>query len=94
MSASVFQNLRWLHSIFGEYPRFVHISGIDRSSLSGCGAEYAPQPDNALTATKLAVDLANFLDPALPVEVLQGKDFIHRPVEVVGDVGYLLVKAL
>ncbi len=37
-----------------------------------------------------AVDPGDLLRPALPVGVLEGQDLVQRPVEVVGDVGYLL----
>lgn len=42
----------------------------------------------------LLVDRRDPLDPERPLAVLQRQHFITRPVEVVGDVGYLLVEPL
>jgi hypothetical protein len=36
------------------------------------------------------VNVGNFSHPALPFSVLQGHDLLMGPVEVIGDVGYLL----
>jgi hypothetical protein len=41
---------------------------------------------------QLAVDLGYLLNPATAVAVLEGEDALHWPVEVVRDVGYLLVE--
>src|SRR5687768_931921 len=40
------------------------------------------------------VDLRYLSDPPPPVSVLHLQQCIHRPVKVVGDVGYLLVKLI
>ncbi len=45
------------------------------------------------SAADLPVDLANLLDPAATVRVLQPQDILQRPVKMVRDVGYLLVEA-
>src|SRR5690242_18062676 len=37
----------------------------------------------------LLVDLADLLDPHVPLVVLHLEDVVHVPVEVIGDVGYL-----
>jgi len=42
----------------------------------------------------LPVDRRNFVDEALPVAVRQAQNGFERPVEVVGDEGYLLVQAV
>jgi hypothetical protein len=38
--------------------------------------------------------LSDLGDPASPIGVLQREHGLQRPVEVVGDVGYLLVEAV
>src|SRR5919197_176477 len=40
------------------------------------------------------VDLGDLLDPPAPIRVLHREHVLPRPVEVVGDVGYLLVEAV
>ena len=42
----------------------------------------------------MPVDGRNFVDEALPVAVRQVQNGFERPVEVVGDEGYLLVQAV
>jgi len=51
-----------------------------------------------ITSSRLAsaqpgVDLGNLLDPAPAVAMLQIHDLVERPMEMIGDVGYLLVEA-
>ena len=43
---------------------------------------------------KPAVDFGDFLHPALPFGVIESQHFVHGPMEVIGDVGYLLVQAV
>ena len=38
-----------------------------------------------------AIDLRNFLDPALPLTMFQVEHFAGRPVKMIGNVGYLLI---
>jgi hypothetical protein len=38
-----------------------------------------------------AIDPGDLLDPALPLAVLKVKHLLGRPVEVIGNVGYLLI---
>ncbi len=45
----------------------------------------------ATRLVKPAIDLRNFLDPALPFAVLHVEHFLGRPVKVIGNVGYLLI---
>ena len=45
-------------------------------------------------AADLDVDLADLLHPAAAIRVLQAQDVLEGPVEMVGDIGYLLVEAL
>jgi len=47
-----------------------------------------------LLAVESLVDLADLLDPEASVGVLQGQDLLQRPVEMVGEVGYLLVELI
>jgi hypothetical protein len=63
----------------------------------GCEARRTP---HALAARRRSsvlfvhapVELPNFPDPTPPLGVLKRQQTLVRPVEVVGDVGYLLVK--
>lgn len=41
---------------------------------------------------KAAVDPRDFLGPSPAIGVLQGEDVVERPVQVIGDVGYLLME--
>ena len=41
-----------------------------------------------------SVDAADLLDPAAPIVVLQLQNLRERPMEVVGDEGYLLLELL
>ena len=43
---------------------------------------------------ELAVDLANFFDPLATFRMLQLQDRAPRPVEVIGDEGYLLAEPI
>jgi hypothetical protein len=43
---------------------------------------------------KPAVDLGDLLHPTLPFGVIESQHFVHGPMEMVGDVGYLLVQAV
>ena len=43
---------------------------------------------------KPAIDLRDLLDPALPFGMLKAEHLLRGPVEVVGDVGYLLVQMI
>jgi len=47
-----------------------------------------------LFPTDSAVDLGNFLNPAHPLSMLQVHDFPVRPVEMIGNKGYLLVQTV
>jgi len=52
-----------------------------------------------VTSSRLAfaqpsIDLGNLLDPTPAVAMLQIHDLVERPMEMVGNVGYLLVEAL
>lgn len=42
---------------------------------------------------KPAIDPGNLLHPALSLGVFERQDFLKWPMEVIGDVGYLLVQA-
>jgi len=57
-----------------------------------------PQPSSptGLLAqlTQLGVDLGDLLHPLAALSVFQFEDLLERPVEVIGDVGYLLVQLL
>jgi len=46
------------------------------------------------TFVQSLVDVGDFFDPPLPFWMLHAHDVSARPVEVIGDVGYLLVQAL
>jgi hypothetical protein len=46
------------------------------------------------TLVHAPVDGRNLLDPTPPLGVLQVEERVRRPVEVVGDEGYLLVELL
>ena len=39
-----------------------------------------------------SIDPGDLLGPAPAIGVLQGEDLVERPVQVIGDVGYLLVE--
>jgi hypothetical protein len=39
----------------------------------------------------LPVDLADFIAPLLPIPMLHQHDLVMRPMQVIGDEGYLLV---
>ena len=55
----------------------------------------ACHPASALTDLgQFAVNLGNLLRPPPPVMVLHLQDVPERPVEIVGDVSYLLVQLL
>ena len=41
-----------------------------------------------------AIDLRDFLDPALPFGMLKAEHFLRGPVKVVGNVGYLLIQMI
>src|SRR5271155_2766342 len=43
---------------------------------------------------ELPVDPGNFRDPALALAVIQGHDLFVRPMQVIGDEGYLLEQSL
>src|SRR5271165_454299 len=43
---------------------------------------------------QLPVDPGDFRDPSLAFAVIQGHDLFVRPMQVVGDEGYLLVQLL
>ena len=48
----------------------------------------------SLHFTHFTVDIGNLLRPLTAVLVLHLEDFLKRPVEVVGDVSYLLLQLL
>gem|GEM_PF-6886446 len=41
-----------------------------------------------------AVDLTDLFDPLVPLTMLESENVVERPVEVVGDVRYLLVQSV
>ena len=43
---------------------------------------------------KAPIDLADLLNPLVPLGVLQIQNVIERPVEMIGDIRYLLVQRL
>ena len=45
-------------------------------------------------STQPAVDPCYLFHPALPLAVLEAEDILAWPVEVIGDIGYLLVQAI
>ena len=45
-------------------------------------------------AIEALIDRRDLLHPTAPLGMLQGHDLIVRPVEVIGDEGYLLVERL
>lgn len=51
---------------------------------------------NSLLAgfVNLFVDVRDLFDPDLPLSMLHGQDVFNGPMEVIGDVRYLLVDAL
>jgi hypothetical protein len=60
-------------------PPDTHVVPRQRSSLPGC-------------FTDPVIDLCNLFYPLLPLSMFHLQDVLERPVEVVGNVGYLLVQ--
>jgi hypothetical protein len=44
--------------------------------------------------SKLTIDFGDFLDPALAFSVFQSQELRQWPMELIGDVGYLLVQTV
>ena len=51
-------------------------------------------PSEELSFTEPAVDLRDLFHPPLPLGMFERQDLVAWPVEVIGDVGYLLVQAV
>src|SRR5215213_4025996 len=75
----------------------------DRSSASSCSRRVTVRRQTISPtritgrlsrAAQAPVDLGDLFDPPAPVRVLHREHVLHGPVEVVGDVGYLLVEAV
>lgn len=41
-----------------------------------------------------SIDVCNFIDPVLPLDVFEFQNVVERPVEMVGEVGYLLAQTI
>jgi hypothetical protein len=48
----------------------------------------------SLASGQPLIDLADRLDPFMPLAVLEQKDVVERPMEVIGNIGYLLIKRI
>src|SRR6266849_5504625 len=62
---------------------------IDPPALVGAAFSSLRLPGRLRGFVDLLVDLADLLDPHMPLVVLHLEDVVHVPVEVIGDVGYL-----
>jgi len=47
----------------------------------------------SIFAAQLPIDLADLFHPSVPLGMLQIEDIVERPMEVIGDVRYLLVQS-
>lgn len=55
-------------------------------------AAHASRQRSSALFVHAPVNLADLSDPSTPLGVLKFQQAVIRPVEVIGDVGYLLVK--
>jgi hypothetical protein len=62
---------------------------MDKAPSRGIGFSFGCLSSSYLLIQSL-VNVGNFSDPALPFSVRQGHDLLMGPVEVIGDIGYLL----
>ena len=64
--------------------------GKEKAGATGARVFRAP----SVAPGEPLVDLADLLHPLMPLGVFQFEDAVERPVEVVSDVGYLLVQTV
>ena len=81
----------------GRRHRCIVQSAIAPAPAADAAAVASPRPlqrrDSLLIFPVAApVDLVDLLDPTPPIGMLEAQHVLERPVEVVGDIGYLLME--
>jgi hypothetical protein len=66
---------------------------MDNAPRSGMEFSFGCLSSRDLLVQSL-VNPGNFSDPALPFSMLQGHDLLMGPVEVIGNIGYLLKQTI